>query len=109
MNEKFKALLVVCGFSNDEIMDILDDKKTSQYLENFAKLIVNECIKAIDDGGGSMSSIAEHITREVCQSEIRSHFGIPKPIHPPKVCEHKVDGVCQLHNLFCKYPECSKQ
>ena len=23
-----------------------------------------------------------------------------------KVCENKVDGVCPLHNLFCKYPDC---
>jgi hypothetical protein len=79
MNEKFRALLVVSGFSNDEIMEILDDKKTSQYLENFAKLIIKECIKAIDDGG-SMSSMAEHSIRSVCQSEIRSHFEISKPI-----------------------------
>jgi hypothetical protein len=25
-----------------------------------------------------------------------------------KVCENKVDGVCPLHNLFCKYPDCEK-
>jgi hypothetical protein len=23
-----------------------------------------------------------------------------------KVCDQKVNGVCPLHNLFCKYPEC---
>lgn len=108
MNEKFKDLLVVSGFPNDEIMDMLGNKKTSEYLENFAKLIINECIKAIDDGDGSMSSMGEHSMREICQSEIRSHFGIKKPVRPPKICEHKVNGVCQLHNLFCSYPACSK-
>lgn len=25
-----------------------------------------------------------------------------------KVCENKVDGVCPLHNLFCKYPDCEE-
>jgi hypothetical protein len=23
-----------------------------------------------------------------------------------KVCEHKIDGSCPVHNLFCKYPAC---
>jgi hypothetical protein len=26
-----------------------------------------------------------------------------------KVCENKLDGVCPLHNLFCKYPDCENQ
>ena len=25
-----------------------------------------------------------------------------------KMCENKVDGVCPLHNLFCKYPDCEE-
>lgn len=78
MNEKFKDLLVVSGFPNDEIMEMLEDKKKSEYLENFAKLIVNECIKAIDDGDGSMSSMGEHFMREECQLEIRMRFGLKK-------------------------------
>lgn len=78
-NEKINDLFVVCGFPNDEIMDILSDKKKSEYLENFANLIINACLDAIDDGNGSMSGMAEHFTRKTCQSEIRGRFGIKKP------------------------------
>jgi hypothetical protein len=46
--------------------------------EKFANLIILECVASIDDGGGSMSSIAEHTWRQICCGEIRSHFGIKK-------------------------------
>ena len=42
----------------------------------FAKLIVSECINAIDDGDGSMSSMAESSWRSVCIEEIKQHFGV---------------------------------
>lgn len=45
-------------------------------LEQFAELIVKECVRSIGDGDGSMSSMDEHIWREVCQDEIKKHFGI---------------------------------
>jgi hypothetical protein len=108
MNEKISSLFNVCGFPNDEIMEICLDANKSLYIQRFAELIINECIKAIDDGDGSMSSMAEHSMRSVCQSDIRSHFGIKKPftVTVPQVCEHQIDGVCQLHNLFCGYPKC---
>jgi hypothetical protein len=78
MNEKINALFNVCGFPNDEIMEIILDANKSLYIQRFAELIIQECIKAIDDGDGSMSSMAEHSMRSVCQSDIRSHFGIKK-------------------------------
>lgn len=25
-----------------------------------------------------------------------------------QVCDNKIDGLCRLHNIFCKYPDCEK-
>ena len=44
--------------------------------EKFAELIVKECVGCIDDGRGEASSMAEHGWRQVCQKEIKKHFGV---------------------------------
>jgi hypothetical protein len=40
----------------------------------FARLIVEECCAAIDDGNGEASSIAENCWRQQCIREIKKHF-----------------------------------
>ena len=49
---------------------------TDEQIEKFAKLIINECIMAIDDGNGEASSISEHAWRTRCQTEIKKYFGV---------------------------------
>jgi hypothetical protein len=51
---------------------------SAEDFEKFANLIILECIASIDDGDGSMSSIVENTWRQICCTEIRSHFGIKK-------------------------------
>ncbi len=79
VNEKFKALLVVSGFSNDEIMEILDDKKTSQYLENFAKLIIKEnaaFIKKQANWWGTMDDEVKNYVIIDSANKLLKHYGI---------------------------------
>ena len=80
VNEKFIALLVVSGFPNDEIMEILDDKKTSQYLENFAKLIIKEnatFIKKQADWWGSMDDEVKNYVIIDSANKLLKHYGLP--------------------------------
>ena len=49
---------------------------TKTELDNFVALIIKQCVYAIDDGNGSMSSICEHATRQACMKEIKEHFGV---------------------------------
>ena len=76
MHDKIKALLNVCGMPNEDLMDIYSDTNKTMYMQHFAELIVKECVRAIDDGDGSMSSMAESAWREACQLEIKAHFNI---------------------------------
>jgi hypothetical protein len=82
MNEKIKQLAEQSGLRVESWMT--NPPKPFQILgsaenfEKFANLIILECVASIDDGGGSMSSIAEHTWRQICCGEIRSHFGIKK-------------------------------
>jgi hypothetical protein len=45
-------------------------------LMTFVRAIAKEACDTIDDGDGSMSSMAEHIWREICQKEIQKKFGL---------------------------------
>ena len=50
----------------------------NEHIEKFAQLIVQECVSCIDDGRGEASSMAEHGWLQVCQKEIKEHFGVER-------------------------------
>ncbi len=49
---------------------------TEGELMSFVKEVARQAVATIDDGNGSMSSMAENIWRQQCCSEIRSKFGL---------------------------------
>jgi len=49
---------------------------TEGELMSFTKEIAREAVRAIDDGDGSMSSMAENAWRQTCCREIREKFGL---------------------------------
>jgi len=61
--------------------------------------ITNEGVKAILDAVSSDDKLIQHIRKETDMNKTDEFT-------TKKVCENKVDGVCPLHNLFCKYPDC---
>lgn len=77
MSDKIKELAEEAGFDNT--IPIFDaNSKVWQFktfdIEKFANLIIQECIDAIDDGSGSLSSIAEHSWRQICVDEIKNKW-----------------------------------
>lgn len=44
MNERIKELLNVCGMPNEDLMEIYSDPNKTFYMEQFAELIIQECI-----------------------------------------------------------------
>jgi hypothetical protein len=81
MNERIKNFLVVCGMPNEQIFAILEDRKQTRYIQNFAELIIKECLDEIESkrlSGGNRDSWT--ITRDLCYleiiHEIKQHFGI---------------------------------
>jgi len=49
MNERIQKFLVVCGMPNEQIMEILEDRKQTRYMQNFAELIIKECMSLCDE------------------------------------------------------------
>lgn len=49
---------------------------TEGELMTFVRAIAKEACDTIDDGDGSMSSMAENVWREICQKEIQEKFGL---------------------------------
>lgn len=49
---------------------------TEGELMSFVKEVARQAVVAIDDGDGSMSSMAENVWRQQCCSEIRTKFGL---------------------------------
>ena len=74
MNERIKELAKQAGYN--PFWSTKADKEQFFDLEEFAELIVRECVGCIDDGRGEASSMAEHGWRQVCQKEIKKHFGV---------------------------------
>lgn len=82
MNERIKALLNVCGMPNEQLMAIYSDPNQTFYMEQFAKLIVQECINRCEGNGEYKnnvdtewgSGLASGI--ELCKTSISTHFGI---------------------------------
>ena len=52
------------------------DAADTKDLMDFAKLIAKECADLIDDGDGSVSSMAEHVWCQMCVNTIKKHFGL---------------------------------
>lgn len=48
MNENIKNLFNICGMPNEDIMELFEDKNKTFYMEKFANLIIQECIKRIE-------------------------------------------------------------
>ena len=77
MNERIRQLAEQAGIVNRKFSfgqwwenDLTTEQK------KFAELIVKECVRCIDDGRGEVSSMAEHGWRQICQKEIKEHFGV---------------------------------
>ena len=71
MNERIKELLNVCGMPNEDLMDIYTDTNKSFYMQQFAELIVRECVGIIEgdkriDWGDSAELI----------NSIKDNFGV---------------------------------
>jgi hypothetical protein len=49
MNERIKNFLVVCGMPNEQIFEILEDRAQTQYMQNFAELIIEDIIKQLPE------------------------------------------------------------
>ena len=81
MNERIKELLNVCGMPNEDLMDIYTDTNKSFYMQQFAELIVRECIDVAihkDDGMISTADIAGYMAagRANAAKMIAKHFGV---------------------------------
>jgi tRNA A22 N-methylase len=74
LNEKIRDLLVICGMPNEQIMEILEDRKQSFYINNFAELIVKECIEVINDNVEVALSATGNVVFE--DELLKKHFGI---------------------------------
>jgi hypothetical protein len=59
----------------------------------------NEILQYIEAGG-------KYQLRTLTES---SRVGYEIPVKHKKICEHKIDGHCPLHNLFCAYPKCEEE
>ena len=84
MNEKINALFNVCGFPNDEIMEICLDANKSLYIQRFAELIIQECIDKIEThripvGNSPAGELAAEWTYDALlaiRGKIKEQFGI---------------------------------
>ncbi len=81
MNEKIKEFAKKSGIAHFSSYGSVtspwrEDTDISDYVEEFAELIIKECIACIDDGSGTLSSMAESSWRNICQREIKHHFGV---------------------------------
>lgn len=77
MNERIKDLLVICGMPNEQILDILDDPRQSFYMDQFAKLIIRDCIVTIQLGiARNGRNKPEYIQSTKHVKDIKEHFGI---------------------------------
>ena len=84
MNKEIKELAVEAKLGAALLLDYWggvealtdSEQEDLKRIEKFAELIVKECVGCIDDGRGEASSMAEHGWRQVCQKEIKKHFGV---------------------------------
>lgn len=84
MDEKINALFNVCGFPNDEIMEIRLDANKSLYVQRFAELIIQECLDKIEthkipSGNSPAGELAAEWTYDsllAISINIREHFGV---------------------------------
>jgi hypothetical protein len=84
MNEKINALFNVCGFPNDEIMEIRLDANKSLYIQRFAELIIQECLDKIEthnipvgnSPAGELAAEWTYTALEQIRDTIKEHFGV---------------------------------
>lgn len=67
MNERIKKLLNVCGMPNEDLMEIYSDTNKTFYMEQFAEMIVKECVLEAMDAVHHNNSI---------RLQLYNHFGI---------------------------------
>ena len=76
MNERIKDLLVVCGMPNEQIMEILEDRNQSFYMEQFTRLIIRECVRiSEEDPVGDDPACCTNTSYRIART-IKKHFGI---------------------------------
>ena len=84
MDEKINALFNVCGFPNDEIMEICLDANKSLYVQRFAELIIKECLDKIEthkiprgnSPAGELAAEWTYTALEQIRDTIKEHFGV---------------------------------
>lgn len=81
---------VLCSRTYDE----------KEFHQKFAEFFIKDCTKTIIKAYGG------HINPAIALNAINEKYDID--MSETKICSNKVNGVCQLHNLFCQYPECEK-
>jgi hypothetical protein len=68
MNDRIKVLLNVCGMPNEQLMEIYNNPNQTFYMEQFAELIIRECI-VISDNSDVFGS-------KLIGQRIKSRFGV---------------------------------
>ena len=68
MNERIKKLLNVCGMPNEDLMEIYSDTNKTFYMEQFAELIVRECMNLTEGCRDKYLNSAPY--------KIAKHFGV---------------------------------
>ena len=79
MNEKIKQLALDAGIGftlwDDSGREMIDNYTPEEYLEQFAQLIVRECVAICQDVDGE-DNIDARSGRQDCAVEIKQHFGV---------------------------------
>ena len=78
MNERIEHCLYQAGLTAQGCWDELDDY-AKECIEKFAKLLVNECTKVVENlspGYDDYRNQIEDAFRRDCVEEIKKHFGV---------------------------------
>ena len=78
MNERIEHCLYQAGLTAQGCWDELDDY-AKEGIEKFAKLLVNECTKVVENlspGYDDYRNQIEDAFRRDCVEEIKKHFGV---------------------------------
>lgn len=76
MNEEIKNFLNVCGMPNEDLLEIYLDVNKSFYMQQFAELIIRECVHQIQRGIILNGDTPENIRSRKHIKDIIKKFGI---------------------------------
>jgi len=73
MNERIRELILKAGFPKFDEMYVVSD---GAELEQFAELIVGECVRVVEGGSFLHDQAPTAIFARECSSAIKRHFGV---------------------------------